>query len=246
MRFYGAVGLLLLSMCGLTVLAKGHIAHYTLASASSVGTASKKSDPPKPISGAHDTGPQPVKFTILNPNAADEPDSDSNFTALTSSEESVGDASVLGGTEMIREIQRHLIRTGCLEGAVDGQWGRQSREAMQRFLESNNSSLPVATPNAMLFRAVSSQAFAFCNDESRDAIQIARAATGLRDTSEQSVNSTAPRLAEAAMQGDPRFSLGAVDQPRPRSWQTGDVRPEPIVRPSRDMSWAERAFNVND
>lgn len=246
MRYYGAVGLLLLSMCGLTVLAKGPIAQYTLASASAVASASKKSEPPKPISRAHDTGSQAMKFTILNAGAANEPDPDPNFTALKSSEKPVDDEPDLRGAEMIREIQRHLIRTGCLEGPIDGQWGRQSQEAMLGFLGANNSSLPIVTPNAMLFRAVSSPAFASCNDASRDAPHTARAATGLRAISEQSVDSTAPRLAEAVMQGDPRFSLGAVGQPQPRRWQTGEVRPEPVLRPSRDVSWAERAFNVND
>ena len=44
---------------------------------------------------------------------------------------------------LTRDIQRELKRVGCYDGAVDGSWTSETRQAMKLFIDRVNASLPV-------------------------------------------------------------------------------------------------------
>jgi Putative peptidoglycan binding domain len=44
---------------------------------------------------------------------------------------------------LTRDIQRELKRVGCYDGATDGAWSPETRQAMKQFIDRVNASLPV-------------------------------------------------------------------------------------------------------
>lgn len=56
--------------------------------------------------------------------------------------------------ELARDLQRELSRVGCYKGAIDGDWGEQSRDAMRSFTRQVNAALPVDDPDFVLLALV--------------------------------------------------------------------------------------------
>lgn len=63
---------------------------------------------------------------------------------------------------LAREIQQELKRVGCYSGRLDGNWGEQSRAAMQTFIEHVNASLPTHEPDVFLLSLIKTQAQPVC------------------------------------------------------------------------------------
>ena len=63
---------------------------------------------------------------------------------------------------LVRELQKELRRVGCYEGEVNGAWSPSTRRAMKAFLERVNASLPVETPDPVLYAMVQSQRDQIC------------------------------------------------------------------------------------
>ena len=51
---------------------------------------------------------------------------------------------------LTREIQRELKRVGCFEGAADGAWTADTRQAMKTFIDRVNATLPIDEPDHIL------------------------------------------------------------------------------------------------
>jgi uncharacterized caspase-like protein len=65
-------------------------------------------------------------------------------TALAVAEDATPDLDLVS---LARGIQESLNRLGCTPGSVDGQWGRQSRRAMERFNRFASLSLDAQEPS---------------------------------------------------------------------------------------------------
>lgn len=63
---------------------------------------------------------------------------------------------------LIENIQAELKRVGCYDGPVDGSWGTRSKQALQRFIERANASLPVREPDRIQLSLLKSQPGAVC------------------------------------------------------------------------------------
>jgi hypothetical protein len=51
--------------------------------------------------------------------------------------------------ELVRELQREMVRTGCHSAQPDGEWGPDSRRSMRVFLERANSRLSADEPDML-------------------------------------------------------------------------------------------------
>jgi hypothetical protein len=63
---------------------------------------------------------------------------------------------------LVRTIQRELKRVRCYNGPIDGSWGDRSRNAMQRFIERANASLPTVEPDGVLLTLLQAHATVTC------------------------------------------------------------------------------------
>jgi hypothetical protein len=63
---------------------------------------------------------------------------------------------------LTREIQRHLKRVHCYDGAVNGKWGPQMRAAIKAFADQINARLPVDRPDYVLLRLTQAQEGRVC------------------------------------------------------------------------------------
>jgi hypothetical protein len=48
------------------------------------------------------------------------------------------------GPALVRELQRELTRVGCYDGAINGAWTEQARQALRTFIDRVNAKLPTA------------------------------------------------------------------------------------------------------
>src|SRR5690606_24171532 len=60
-------------------------------------------------------------------------------------------------------VQEELKRVGCYTGALDGDWGRRSRDALQKFIaEVKEASLEVTEPTAEVLAILKSKDAVVC------------------------------------------------------------------------------------
>lgn len=64
--------------------------------------------------------------------------------------------------ELILAIQSELKRVRCYDGASDGSWGSKSKQALQRFIERANASLPIREPDIVHLSLLQAQRGAVC------------------------------------------------------------------------------------
>ena len=59
------------------------------------------------------------------------------------------------GRELARQLQLALQEIGCYSGGIDGDWGRGSQSALQRFNALSGAQFPAAAPSGDALNAVS-------------------------------------------------------------------------------------------
>jgi len=64
--------------------------------------------------------------------------------------------------KLARDLQSELKRVGCHPGAIDAQWGKSSRQALQKFAEHTTLALPLEEPTTAALDAVSAQKGRIC------------------------------------------------------------------------------------
>ncbi len=88
-----------------------------------------------------------AKLQALSPRPAGQADAGNTKTAMVT-----GTAEAQRGIESPRQVaqdmQRELKRVGCFSGRVDGNWGAQSRKAVERFNEAAKLELEAESPNS--------------------------------------------------------------------------------------------------
>lgn len=85
----------------------------------------------------------------------------------------IGSAAVLSApatseptksSDTARALQQALRRAGCYDGAINGQWTRQSKEAMARFVASVNAQLPVEQAEPVLLALIEANPKQNCSE----------------------------------------------------------------------------------
>jgi hypothetical protein len=66
------------------------------------------------------------------------------------------------GFALIEALQRELVRVGCYDAGVTGDWTPATRRAMNRLLDRANARLPTELPDAVLLEFARSQSDAVC------------------------------------------------------------------------------------
>ncbi len=65
-------------------------------------------------------------------------------------------------SELARDLQQELTRTGCYGGEINGAWTQSTRRAMARFITAVNASLPFKDPDYILLTLVRSHPSTVC------------------------------------------------------------------------------------
>jgi uncharacterized caspase-like protein len=80
---------------------------------------------------------------------AGQPDAGNTKTAMVTGTAPVTEARGIESPRQIaQDMQRELKRVGCFSGKVDGNWGAQSRKAVEKFNEAVKLELQTETPSA--------------------------------------------------------------------------------------------------
>lgn len=124
-------------------------------------------------------------------------------------------------SDTARALQSGLRRAGCYEGPVDGQWSRQSREAMARFVSGVNAQLPVERPEGVLLALLEANTNHTC------ASQRASAGTAVAATPTPPSPPVTSPPAAAAPRGTP------AAPPAPPPVHSAEVKPQtPPTQPA--------------
>ncbi len=89
------------------------------------------------------------KLQALSPRPAGQPDAGNTKTAMvTGTAPAEAQRGIESPRQVAQDMQRELKRVGCFSGRVDGNWGAQSRKAVERFNEAAKLELQAETPNS--------------------------------------------------------------------------------------------------
>ncbi|MGE0629496.1 MAG: peptidoglycan-binding protein [Hyphomicrobiaceae bacterium] len=182
-----------------------------------------------------------------------------------------GASSAVGHAAVVRDLQRELKRVGCYPGAIDGDWGTQSRSAMRSFAESIRSSLPANEPDYILLTLVQGYSGIACKDAETAARSDQRSVPAPAAASRVQVRSVStpqqpdwtsatqvlpPSPAQPATPLEGRMSIGAPHDagghPQPGDLASGNpvgiaAPPRPrrpaAYAPRRNTSWTADFFN---
>jgi len=102
-----------------------------------------------------------------------------NAQVASLGEQPTANLPAAGSFEAAVMLQRELQRVGCYSGALDGEWGRGSRRALQRFNGYTNSAYSLDTPSPEAITAVTRATTQVCietvtTEPSRPTIRCAR------------------------------------------------------------------------
>jgi hypothetical protein len=157
-----------------------------------------------------------------------------------------GEASAAQRLQTVRALQSELKRAGCYEGRVDGSWGRSTQQAMLRFLDSVNGSLPVDEPDPILLRLVQGHDGVVCGGQpcrssssSADGLcqswSVIASPASPRSQPLTTAASRAAPMPESAVQPLPgRMSIGG---PQPSDIQTASQSDAPPDAVSEPLPW---------
>jgi hypothetical protein len=102
-----------------------------------------------------------AKLQALSPRPAAQPEAGNTKTAMVTGT-AEAQRSIESPRQVAIDMQRELKRVGCFSGRVDGNWGAQSRRAVERFNESAKLALQAEFPNSQDVPKVKSFAGLVC------------------------------------------------------------------------------------
>jgi hypothetical protein len=115
----------------------------------------------------------------------------------------------LQGRQLILALQTELNRVGCYSGTVDGEWGNQSRRAVEAFRDSSGITIAATEPSPDLLDALKTRSTVVCSVQP-DTVAVVETPQSTADLSQcVLLEVTASKLDpngqawDSAAQGDP-------------------------------------------
>ena len=164
------------------------------------------------LTASPDTQPVARPIEIPQPLAAKRPGRNDDEARLT----------------LTREIQRELKRVGCFEGAADGSWTADTRQAMKTFIDRVNATLPIDEPDHILKTLVQGHPGNACG-KSCPAGQGLSGDGKCLPTAIIAQSGKRPAQRAATQAWETRTTVAEVPRPAPAAPAATEVRPE--VRP---------------